>query len=398
MLRNLFNQIKETFAFERNVAILSITSAIGTFGNSLWIFFLPLYFRDIGAQILHIGFLYTLSNIIGILVKTPAGYLSDKYGRKVVIVTSSLTLSFSVCIFTISENIIIASVAYILFSIGSSLLSPALMSMLTESVHKRQRGTAVGAFYSIAPSLASIGPIIGGILSEKYCFKLLFSVGFILLLATAIVRAKFLRETLQLTSSNTKKTMQFSSIIHLFTKDKRLMALLIAYSIYGFAAELTWFLVPLFSRSILRLGMQEIGFLYSLLSAVNLSVGIPFGKLADKIGRRKTIIISWTGENLFMLAFVFSSNFYLAALAFGLWIAFGQMDTPARTAWISDLTEDKYRATVMGIYSTLGSIISLPSPSLGGVFYSISPYLPFYADGILSLVALMVLLLISGED
>ena len=143
--------------------------------------------------------------------------------------------------------------------------------------------------------------------------------------------------------------------------------------------------------------MLQIGFLYSLLSAINIVCNTPFGKLADKVGRRKTVIISWIGENIFMMAFIFSPNFHVAALTFGLWIALGQMDTPAGVAWISELTDKEQRGTVLGISSSMSSILSLPSPSIGGLLYSISPLFPFYADGILSAAALALLLTKTTE-
>lgn len=159
------------------------------------------------AQIFEIAVLYTFSGIINMLVKVPAGYLADRYGRKILVVISGFVLSLSAFIFAMSTDVIAAGGAYLLFTAGSSALSPALMAMLTESVRREQRGTAIGVFYSSAPSLASIGPTVGGVLSERYGFKMLFWMGFILLLAVAGIRAKFLKETLQPTFSDAEKKL-----------------------------------------------------------------------------------------------------------------------------------------------------------------------------------------------
>jgi MFS family permease len=270
--------------------------------------------------------------------------------------------------------------------------------MLAESVGKEQRGTAFGTFYSIAPSLASIGPIVGGMISERYGFKPLFWIGSIFLLITAIIRAEFLEEDLRPASNVIIKNIPFLFVLRLIARNKKLRMLLAALSIYNFASGVTELLVPLFCKDVLKLKNSEIGFLYALLNIIIVFVGVPFGKLADKIGRRKTIIISWAGENLSMLAFIFSTNFYLAVVTFGFWAALERMDTPAVTAWVSDLSEKEYRATVMGIWRALSSVTPSQSALLGGVLYSISPYYPFFLDGVISLFALIALLFMTKED
>jgi len=343
-----------------------------------------------------IGAIYTVSNLTSLLLQIPAGLLADKFGRKPIIVASGLVSLLSVFIFAFSEDAVSASVAYILFN--STFFMPAARAMLIESVPKEKRGTAVGAFFSIAPSLAVFGPIVGGALSERYGFKPLFWIGFCLHLATIITRVLLLRETKHSTSiQGHRKTSSFSSSVRLVIRNTNLFALILAYGVYSMAGGLTGFLVPLFSRDQLKLGSSEIGFMYSILSALLVTLSLPSGKLADKIGRRKCVIIAWIGENLSMLGFIFAPNAYIAILMFGFWIASGQMDIPAGTAWFSDLTDEEHRGAVMGFHMTVNSLFSLPSPSIGGILFSMSPRFPFFLDGLLSLTALIILLALTKE-
>ena len=78
-----------------NVATLTLTSMIGTFGNGIWTFLMPFYFVETGVSILAVGVIFTFYTIAGSFGSIIGGLLSDKYGRKKIIVFSSLIGTFS---------------------------------------------------------------------------------------------------------------------------------------------------------------------------------------------------------------------------------------------------------------------------------------------------------------
>jgi MFS family permease len=140
------NRVKEILALKRNVAILSITSAIGTFGNSLWMFFIPLYFYNMGASAFKIAAIYLLGTIISILVNIPAGYLTDKYGRKKIIVIFTFMLSSSVCVLAISNDIVMAAFGYLLFGVFFSFFRQPSPQCLRNLLAKNSVERLLGLF------------------------------------------------------------------------------------------------------------------------------------------------------------------------------------------------------------------------------------------------------------
>ena len=87
------------------------------------------------------------------------------------------------------------------------------MAMLTESVGRKRRATAVGTFYSIAPTLASAGPILGGLVYEKHGFKPLFLIGSLLLFVVTCIRAGLLKEIHRPTSSHITERALYPAFI-----------------------------------------------------------------------------------------------------------------------------------------------------------------------------------------
>jgi len=373
---------------------------LGTFGLSLWIPLLPLYFRGLGADAVMTGTVYTLGSAVFGLLLAPAGHLSDQYGRKMMIVVAGALSAASTFMLGVSNGWTEAALAYAVFNASAALLQPSLRLTVVESVSQDKRGTALGTFFAVSPSVAMIAPFVGGMVASTYGFKPLLLLSSALVLVTAVLRLVYLKETLldrRCTNGTSKPKMSWIGKFMVVQRNRSLFTVFFAFVLYGAAMQLTGFLVPLFASDELGLSPDLIGVMYSISIATGALFAIPFGKLSDKMGRRKCVIFSWAGEIIAMFLFIFSRSPLLAVISFGLWSAAGHLDTPARTAWISELTRQEERGLVMGLFMSSTTLMSLPSPSIGGYLYSVSPRHPFYIDGILSLVALLAIVRLTRE-
>jgi MFS family permease len=384
----------EILALERNVLVLGLTSALGTFGNSLWYFLIPLYLRDLGVDMASMGLMYTANSLLVFVAQPFGGYLADRIGRKRVIIIGNLTGSCAILVLALSKTSFMAFPAYLLFNLGSVLPSPALNSMLTESVPEKRRGTAVGTFFTLASVLATLGPPLGGSLSEMFGYRILFMIGLSTHAIMVLARLLFLRETKQ-PASSLQRSPRFKeiwmSLRGIFGR-RDLSMLFVAFGVYTGAISLTEFLIPLYAQEQLRLSPKEIGLMYSAPSIANVLFSLPSGKVADKLGKKNSVLLSWAGRSVFTLAYVYSKNSYLALLTFLGCTLFGIMDRPARIMWIADITQPENRGTMMGLFSTFTQVFALPSPALRGDLYHASPAFPFYANILLCVLSLAILL------
>lgn len=398
-LNRQLTKMREILILERNVLVLGVTSALGTFGNSLWFFILPLYLRDLGVGTGGIGLLHTARYLLVFFTQPLGGYLADRLGRKRVILTGNLIGSCSVLLFALGGKSMVAMSAYLFFNLGSTLPTAALNSMLTESVPKERRGTAVGTFFTLASVLATLGPPLGGIVSETLGFKTLFFIGFSTLALMVLARLLYLKETMQPTPSLPSSTPLKEMITRSgeVFRNRDLSMLFLAFGVYTGALSLTDFLIPLYSQEQLRLGPKYIGLMYSVPSLANLVFSLPSGKVADRLGRRRCVLLSWAGRSLFTIAYVYSTSNFTAFLTFSGWTLFDILNRPARIVWISDMTQMENRGTVMGLFASFMNLFSLPGPALGGALYQISPAYPFYANIMLCMLAIVLLLKFSLE-
>src|SRR5208337_119878 len=111
--------------------------------------------------------------------------------------------------------------------------------------------------------------------------------------------------------------------------NRTLVLLTATYAIYNLFLDQISFVVPLYSTEVLKLSAVQVGLLFSTFLLIDSQSQILFGKIADRFGYTRIIIVSWLGEMTFMLAFAYSAGPLPSFVLFSLWVAFGAMDGPA---------------------------------------------------------------------
>ncbi len=132
---------------------------------------------------------------------------------------------------------------------------------------------------------------------------------------------------------------------------------------------------------------------YILYNLVYAFTSYPGGKLADRIGKRK--VFSW-GLLLFSLvylgfAFNESSSFVWVLFAvYGIYTAFTEGTSKA---WISDLTDERYTATAIGLFTMLSSFAMLIGSVLTGALWdAFGPEIPFLLSSFVSFIVAVLFL------
>ena len=368
---------------------------VATFGNYLWFFFLPLYYESrFGASPLQLSVVYgawLLAVGVGI---APAGALADIIGRKPVIVTSGLITSSAAFILAFSNNFVLAAFALPLTGFGSSFLQMSYV-MVGESVESGRRGVAYGTYQTFANIMAAFSPLAGGLtIFRSASYFQVFVIGGSLTLVATVLRALFLRETLQAESRTSAKKPSYLKKLGQIAHSRVLLALLIVYSMYNLLVDQNSFVLPLYTSQVLGFDLVGLGVIFSALLGVSAVARIPFGKLSDRIGRKKTIMISWIGESLVVYVIVFAPRGELSVALIGivLWMLFGVMDAPAINAWLADATDSKSRGLSMGVFYSATTLVAAPGAALAGVLFYIQPQFPFYVNSALGVIALVLLI------
>ena len=102
------------------------------------------------------------------------GKLADLLGRRLIFVVglAIFTLSSLGCGLAGSASVLIG--ARVVQGIGAALMNPATLSIITVTFPPRQRGTAIGIWAGVSALALAIGPLVGGLLTERINWNWIF--------------------------------------------------------------------------------------------------------------------------------------------------------------------------------------------------------------------------------
>ncbi len=154
------------------------------------------------------------------------------------------------------------------------------------------------------------------------------------------------------------------------------------------------FSLAYFSFGFLLLRANNVGFsvrdivlLYALFN-VSFVVAAPLiGKLGDRIGRTRIIVLSYLIYLGMSLGFAFATTKWQIILLFVIYGVFYSIDEAQSKAFIADV-EPERRATAIGVYNFVTGVIYLPASLIAGALWAVDPGIVFILAAFLSFVAI----------
>jgi MFS family permease len=175
-------------AGDRLVLITSAAHAAQFVLNGTLNAFLPLYARDVlGLSAVEIGWLFATQTVTTLSVRPFIGALSDRVGRRPVIV-SGLTLC-SAAVFALSAAPSLRAVVstIVIYAAGVAITTAATSAYITDLTRRARYGAAHGVFGTIYDVGDALGPIAAGMLVTAFGYARTFQVMASVTLAAALV-------------------------------------------------------------------------------------------------------------------------------------------------------------------------------------------------------------------
>jgi len=164
------------------VSTLMFTIAL-TYGSI--VSFLSLFAQKQGIQ--NPGIFFTVFAVTLILVRAFAGKVSDKKGRKFVILPGMILIAAGLWILSTASTLSVFLIAALLYGLGFGLVHPSLMALLIDSVSEKERGSAMGTFTAAFDLGIGMGSIILGFVLQYFGFQVMYSLSGMIVLAGAVL-------------------------------------------------------------------------------------------------------------------------------------------------------------------------------------------------------------------
>ena len=159
---------------------------------------------------------------------------------------------------------------------------------------------------------------------------------------------------------------------------------------------MTGVITILYVTNVKHFSVARYGTLVAIQMITSIIVYIPAGKIADRVGRKPFVIITFLSFALFPLAVIAASSFTILVVAF---IVGGlrEIGEPSRKAMIIDFAQENVRARSVGLYYLVRSLSITPAAAIGGLLWRITPEVPFIVAGIIGIIGTVVFALTVEE-
>jgi MFS family permease len=399
-----WSKIRRTVFSPFVLQLLAIMFIIEFVKGALLLTFLPLYLQDVlNASTVVIGWTLAVQYIGDNLFRTPIGWLIDRIGYRTSMLIGVLSTLASVVILATARDFTFIVVACGLLGVGTAPLWPCVIIGTTEIAGKEGSGTIMSIVYIAWLSGAGLGPFASTFAFSHYtlAFRILFGLIVLVLFIAVFLPGKTKKpahrgagsrgehHAARLRLSRKQRAAQYlSEVKRSLTVSPVIFPAMFAQT---FALGLLTPILTIYAKKDLMLTDTEFrGFLLAG-GAVTVLGMIPVGRLVDRWGFKRFLVIGLTIGSATLLAFTsFTAVPVLYALVAMLGFAYALI-IPSWNALLATAIPPEKRGAIWGFFLTIEGTGTTVGPLISGVLsHSFSHRTPFIVSGAVLFLLLLL--------
>ena len=343
--------------------------------------------QELSASPVQISLLFAIYSLMQFLFAPVWGHVSDKIGRKPVLLLGLIGNGVGLIAFGLSTRLPYLYAARGFSGLLSSAALPTAMAYVADVTSEEQRGRAMGLMGAAMGLGFIFGPGLGGILS-RYGHGAPFLFAGALSLLTCFLASLFLRESLGRTGA---AVLPSGRLAALRATGRRLLPFYLVAFFVPFAMASLETTFPLLIQSRFGYGAREMGVMFLFMgTAVFLVQGVLLGRWIQAAGEESVLIggllINAVGF-LLVIAALGHVSLTLALVVAGVG---NQVMRPTNATLITKRTTLGQGASI-GIMDSFDSLGRILGPILAGILYRPDPRYPYLASAALLLTVSIVL-------
>ncbi|HEM4424071.1 TPA: multidrug efflux MFS transporter [Streptococcus suis] len=325
--------------------------------------FISVFVEELGVgpgQVEYYAGLAVSANAFAAAVMAPIwGSLADRYGRKPMMMRAAFAMIFTMGGMAFVPNVFWLIVLRILNGMFTGYI-PNATALIASQVPKEKTGYALGTLSTGAVAGNLIGPTLGGILAEMFGVHTVFLLVGLLYAIVVLLTVFYIREDFVPIKKGEEMSVKevFEQV-----KDRQMLVGLFVTSMIIIAAAQA--VVPILTLYVRHLGQTDnllfvAGFIISLPGMASLVTSGYLGKIGDRIGNHRLLLIALTYSLLINVFCVFAENpFQLGLLRFMYGFGTGVL-LPSVNSLLTKLTPKEGISRIFSynqLFNNLGSVV-----------------------------------------
>ncbi len=388
----------------RELLLICVSTVLVMAGQGVIAPVLPLYARSFGVGAAQVGLTLSAFALARMILNIPLGILSDRYGRRVLLVSGPMVTALGMVGSGFAGGIadllvwrFIAGAASAMYMTGAQVY---LVDISTPANRARFIGTNQGALLLGV----SVGPAIGGLIAEAFGFRAPFFVVGTAAMFASVYAFFGLPETRHLGADDAdaadadRPQARGRPWARLLLSADFLAVAFVTMSIFFTRTASRQTLMPLLAASAHDFSPGSLGVLFTGLATITLVGLAPAAFIADKLGRKWAIVPSGlvVSASLALMASVDDTAWFVMSSV--VMAAGNSIAGPAPAAYVADIAPASLRGLAMGMYRTSGDIgFVIGPPLLGAVADATSIGAGLVVNGLLVAVAALVFAFVAHE-
>jgi MFS transporter, DHA1 family, multidrug resistance protein len=363
--------------------VLMFNMFIAMSGIGLIIPIMPAYLETFGVAGQALGTLIATFALAQFLFSPISGQLSDKYGRKNLIIFGLIVFGLSQLVFGLATDLWILYLARFFSGLGSAFLIPPMMAFVADITTYEERGRGMGLLGASMSLGFTIGPGVGGFLagvSLQFPFYIAASVAlaaaaisFFVLpnIAPTITNASDKRENLFQQMKRSTATPYFVML---------LVMLIFAFGLANFQSTISLYVDHKYNYT-----PTDIAVLMTIGGFAGVIVQtFIIDRLFKRYGEMKVILVNLMILAITMISVLFVHTYWTILLVSSVFFTGAALLRPAINTLISKLAgeEQGFAAGMNNAYMSLGNMVG---PALAGILFDINISFPYIAGTVILL-------------
>lgn len=379
-----FDKMK-LFKENRNLLIIALIAVVNALGYGIIIPVLYSYSQKFGLSDFQNGLLFATFSVCQFVSTPIIGRLSDKYGRRPLLIASISGTAASFLMMAFAPSAIFLFLARALDGITAGNI-PVASAVISDTTKPEDRAKGFGLMGAAFGFGFIFGPAISALTVGIFA-ALPFIIAGVISVMAVLLTMVFLPETNKhMGEISKKKLFDFRKMFEALVDENVGMTLLITF-VYFLAFSLFIYAFQPFSVKVLSLSPAKISLVFMSFGVIGLLSQIFLvQRLKNRFGLKKAFSGAVLLVSLGFLIMFLSRTFAVFMVASVLLATFNALINPLLQTILSQETDAKSQGSILGLHASYMSIGQILGPIVGGGLATISISFPFLGSSIATLI------------